>query len=277
VDSIIEVTQSSTMDTGLFGPGSVTWRIHADPCSLVGGLRALIIQALNPLAMAAVEQHSDFRTDPWGRLRRTSEFVTTTIFGDRASALAAGARIRAIHRRVRGIDSVTGLPYRADDPELLLWIHAVEVHSFYYAYRCFGGRLSDRDGDRYVREMVASAELVGLHAEDVPQSLDELRVYLRGYGKLCVTPAARDGLKLVLSPPAPLAGRMAWAVPAAATISILPRRVRDLYGLPWVPLADPALRLGVYSLCRALNVLVPPAPPVREALARARAHSATAA
>jgi uncharacterized protein (DUF2236 family) len=265
------VANESMIDTGLFGLESVAWRIHADPCSLVGGLRALIIQALNPLAMAAVEQHSDFRTDPWGRLRRTSEYVTTTIFGDSASAHAAGARIRAIHRRVSGIDSVTGLPYRADDPQLLLWVHAVEVHSFYYAYRCFGGRLTSADADRYVREMVASAELVGLHAQDVPQSLEELREYLRGYRKLCVTPAARDGLKLVLSPPAPLAGRVAWAIPAAATISILPRRVRDLYGLPWVPVADPALRFGVYSLCRALNVLVPPSPPVQEARARARA------
>ena len=268
------MTQDSRTDTGLFGPGSVTWRIHADPCSLVGGLRALIIQALNPLAMAAVEQHSDFRTDPWGRMRRTSEYVTTTIFGDSATAHAAGARIRAIHRRVRGIDPVTGLPYRADDPELLLWIHAVEVHSFYYAYRCYGGRLSDRDADRYVREMVASAELVGLHAEDVPQSVDELRIYLRAYRKLCVTPAAREGLKLVLNPPAPLAGRVAWAIPAAATISILPRRVRDLYGLPWVPLTDPALRLGIYALCRALNVLIPPSPPVRTALARAPSPTA---
>jgi uncharacterized protein (DUF2236 family) len=271
------VAHESMIDTGLFGPDSVTWRIHADPCSLVGGLRALIIQALNPLAMAAVEQHSDFRSDPWGRLRRTSEYVNTTIFGDSASAHAAGARIRAIHRQVSGIDSVTGLPYRADDPELLLWVHAVEVHSFYYAYRCFGGRLTSVDADRYVREMVASAQLVGLHAEDVPQSLEELRAYLRSYRKLCVTSAARDGLRLVLSPPAPLAGRMAWAVPAAATISILPRRVRDLYGLPWVPLADPALRLGIYSLCRALNVLVPPSPPVQEALSRARALRQAAA
>jgi uncharacterized protein (DUF2236 family) len=271
------VAHESVIDTGLFGPESVAWRIHADPCSLVGGLRALIIQALNPLAMAAVEQHSDFRSDPWGRLRRTSEYVTTTIFGDSPSAQAAGARIRAIHRRVSGIDSVTGQPYRADDPELLLWVHAVEVHSFYYAYRCFGGRLTSADADRYVREMVASAELVGLHTEDMPQSLEELRGYLRSYRKLCVTPAARDGLKLVLSPPAPLAGRVAWAIPAAATISILPRRVRDLYGLPWAPLADPALRLAIYSLCRALNVLVAPSPPVQEALARARALRQTAA
>jgi uncharacterized protein (DUF2236 family) len=260
-------------DLGLFGPDSVTWRIHADPSSLVGGLRALIVQALDPLAMAAVDQHSDFRTDPWGRLRRTSEYVTTTIFGDTEAALAAGARIRAIHRRVRGIDHVTGASYRADDPELLLWVHAVEVHSFLYAYRCFGGRLSDEDADRYVSEMVAAAELVGLHREDVPVRLAQLRSYLRGYRRLCVTPASRAGLRLILNPPAPLAGRVAWAIPATATVSILPRRVRELYGLPWVPLADPVVRLSVYSLCRALNTLLPPPPPVRAA--RARVHRTT--
>jgi uncharacterized protein (DUF2236 family) len=262
-------------DLGLFGPDSVTWRVHADPCSLVGGLRALIIQALHPLAMAAVDQHSDFRDDPWGRLRRTSEYVTTIIFGDSDSAAAAGARIRRIHRHVRGIDPVTGLAYRADDPELLMWVHCVEVHSFYYAYRCFGGRLTPAEADRYVREMLVSAELVGLDARDVPQSVQALRTYLQCFKRLCVTPAARDGLRLILNPPASPLGRVAWAIPAAATISILPRRVRELYGLPWVPLADPALRIGVFSLCRALNLLIPPPPAVR--LARTRARAARAA
>jgi uncharacterized protein (DUF2236 family) len=255
-------------DVGLFGPSSVAWRIHADPSALVGGLRALLIQALNPLAMAAVDQHSDFRTDPWGRLRRTSQYVTNTIFGDTPTALAEGARVRAIHRRIRGTDPVTGRSYRADDPSLLLWIHAVEVHSFVAAYRRFGGPLSEADADRYVAEMVRAAELVGLHAKDVPVSLGALREYLHGVTGLCVTPAARAGLWLILTPPAPLAGRIAWTVPATAAVSLLPRRIRDLYGLPWPELADPLVRVAVFSLCRALNTLLPPPPPVKEALAR---------
>ncbi|CAN5526278.1 oxygenase MpaB family protein [soil metagenome] len=261
----------TTTDLGLFGPDSVAWRMHQDPSMIVGGMRALLIQALNPLAMAAVDQHSDFRSDPWGRLRRTSEFVATTIFGDTPSALSAGARIRAIHKRVRGTDQVTGLAYSAEDPQLLLWIHAVEVHSFITAYRRYGGRLSDADADLYVYEMVRSAELVGLHAEDVPTDLDDLRSYLSGVKSLCVTPAAREGLWLVLNPPAPLPGRLAWTLPAAAAVSILPRRVRDLYGLPWLQPADPAVRLAMFSLCKTLRLLLPPPLPVREALERARA------
>lgn len=268
---------SARPDLGLFGPGTITWRIHQDPCMIVGGLRALLIQALNPLAMAAVAQHSDFRDDPWGRLRRTSEYVTTTIFGTTEQAHAAAARVRAIHRRVTGVDPVTGQRYRADDPELLLWVHAVEVESFVIAYQRYGGRLSEEDADRYVAEWVRSAELVGLHAEDVPHKWDELQVYLGGVTNLCVTPAAREGLRLVLSPPAPPWGRVAWTIPAMAAVSVLPPTVRNLYGLPWFEPAEPAVRLTVAGLSRTLRLLFPPPPPIRAALQRAtdaRAHDA---
>src|SRR5687768_9557676 len=116
-------------DPGLFGPGSVAWRIQADPSSLIGGVRALLIQALNPQTMAAVAQHSNYKSDPWKRLMGTTDYVITTTFGDTAAAHAAVARVRAIHDAISGIDDVTGLSYRASDPELLLWVHAVEVHS----------------------------------------------------------------------------------------------------------------------------------------------------
>ena len=253
-------------DFGLFGPNSVAWRLHQHPCMLIGGLRALVIQALNPLAMAAVAQHSDFRTDPWGRLRRTSEYVTTTIFGDTATAQAAGARVRALHRRVRGVDEVTGRTYSADDPELLLWIHAVEVDSFLAAYRRYGDGLSDADADLYAKEMVRSAELVGLHEEGVPHTEREVHEHLAGVKNLCVTPAAREGLRLVLNPPARLPGRLAWAVPATAAVALLPPEVRTLYGLPWFEPADPVVTLSITALCRTLKLLVPPPAPVRHAL-----------
>src|SRR4051794_41750528 len=95
-------------DPGLFGPDSVTWRVHAAPSMLVGGLRALLVQALQPLAMAGVDQHSDYHDDPWGRLRRTTEYVLTTTYGDTATAEHAGAVVRAVHRHVRGVDVFTG-------------------------------------------------------------------------------------------------------------------------------------------------------------------------
>ncbi len=117
-------------DAGFFGPDSVAWRLHSDPVMLAGGMRALLVQALNPRAMAAVDQFGKFREDPWGRLERTSNFVLATTFGDTATAEAAAARVRAVHTRIFGVDPHTGTAYSATDPDLLLWIHAVEVESF---------------------------------------------------------------------------------------------------------------------------------------------------
>jgi uncharacterized protein (DUF2236 family) len=258
-------------DLGLFGPSSVTWRIHGDPASLIGGLRALLIQALNSRAMAAVDQHSDYRSDPWGRLRRTSEYLTATTFGDTATAERYAARVRAVHRRVSGVDPASGRQYRADDPELLLWVHAVEVDSFLSAYRQYAGPVSEADADRYALEMVRAAELVGLAAGDVPANVADLRSYLEdAYRGLALTPAAQDGVGYVLSPPMPLAARPLWAVPATAAVAILPERVRSLYGLRWWRPATPVVRAYVFSVLRVLNVVVPPPPPVRRAIALAR-------
>jgi len=254
-------------DPGLFGPESVTWRVLSDPAMLVGGLRALLVQALHPLAMAGVDQHSDYRVDPWGRLRRTSEYVLTTAFGDTAAAEAAGARVRAVHERVVGVDPHTGKPYRAGDPELLAWVHNVEVHSILTAYRRYGGWLNDGDADRFVAEMTRVAALVGLEPGQVPSDLAGLRAVLRA-APLDLSPAAREGARMILAPPLPLAARPLWAVVAAAAVSLLPRKVRAAYGLPWFPPADPAVRLAVFGLLRALNLATPDPLILREARAR---------
>ena len=264
----------SDIDFGLFGPGSVTWRIHGDPCSLIGGLRALLIQALNPRAMAAVDQHSDYRSDPWGRLRRTSEYLSATTFGDTATARSWAARIRGIHRRVSGIDPVTGRSYRADDPELLLWVHVVEVDSFLAAYRRYAGPVSDADADRYVSEMVRSAELIGLHADDVPHLYSEVVEYMSSATGLAVSEATKNGMKYVLSPPMPLWARPLWAIPTTAAVALLPDRARELYGLKYWPPADPIVRVYVFGLLRTMNVALPPPPRVREAFARVRSAAA---
>jgi len=121
--------------------------------------------------------------------------------------------------------------------------------------------------------MAASGELVGLHDEDMPNSMAELNAYLATVEGLCVTPAAREGLRLVLSPPAPLPGRLAWIVPAAAAVAILPPEVRELYGLPWFEPAEPIVRLATAALCKTMKLIGPRSPTVRSALARARAAS----
>src|SRR5437588_11467794 len=104
------------MSQGMFDPDSMTWRVHADPAMLIGGMRALLIQALHPLAMAGVQQHSDYKADPWGRLQRTADYVLTTTYGSRREAEAAGALVQAVHRHVHGVDPVTNPPSRPDDP-----------------------------------------------------------------------------------------------------------------------------------------------------------------
>jgi uncharacterized protein (DUF2236 family) len=249
---------------------------------LIGGVRALLIQALNPRTMAAVAQHSNYKDDPWKRLMRTTGYIFKTTFGDTETALAAGRTLQAIHRRISGVDEFTGLPYRADDPELLLWVHCVEVHSFLTGYKRYGGRVSDEDADRYVLEMVRAAELVGLDRSVVPASLDDLRAYLHDQD-LVLTPAARDSAGFVLKPPVPLPGgripsipggrllilpgRAVWSLVAAGAIATLPQRVRKLYGLPWVAPAGPALQISLRALGRTLKFLPPPAP-IKDALAR---------
>jgi uncharacterized protein (DUF2236 family) len=260
------------MGNGMFTPDSVTWRVHADPSMLIGGMRALLIQALHPLAMAGVEQHSDYRADPWGRLRTTVQYVMTTTYGTVEEAEKAGRIVQAIHKRVKGIDPVTGKTYSAEDPDLLLWVHAVEVHSFLSAYRRYGGtRLTDEDADRYVAEQVGGAGLVGLPAAMVPSSVAELRRYFTGVEDvLRPSPYSRDAAKVVLNPPLPLPLRVlqpvAW-VPGAAAAGLMPRRLRAMHGIPWVPPADAAVRVAATALTRAMGVLPDP-PQVRAARAR---------
>jgi uncharacterized protein (DUF2236 family) len=218
--------------------------------------------------MAAVDQHSRFREDPWGRLERTTSFVMTTTYGDTAAAEAAAERVRAVHTRVHGRDPVTGLTYAGNEPELLLWIHAVEVESFLLAYRSFAGHLSRADGDRYVAEMGRVAEMVELPHAMTPRSEGEVHEHLASVRGLQVTPAARDGLRVILFPPMHLAYRPLWAIPTTAAVAILPAYARRMYRLPWVPGAALPVRAAVFALSRALNAVTPPPPVVRAAQAR---------
>jgi uncharacterized protein (DUF2236 family) len=253
------------MDGGLFGPDSMTWRLHADPSMLVGAMRALLVQALEPRAMAGVVQHSDYKVDPWARLNRTIRFVLHTTYGDTPTAEEACAAIRRIHDRVHGVDPVTGRAYSANDPDLLLWIHAVEVHSAVFAYRSYAGRLSDEDADRYVDEMVRVAELLGMPGDIAPRTMGELREYLHGVEGLQLTDGAGESMRMIMYPPMPLPLRPLWVLPASAAVASLPRFARRLYGLPWFEPASLSVRAAIFGLTRFLNVLPIEAPEIREA------------
>ena len=145
-----------------FTPEDVIWRVHADASMFVGGIRALLVQSLHPLAMAGVAAHSGYKGDPWGRLQRTSTFLATTTFGTVEHAEAIIARVRAIHERVRGT-APDGRPYAASDPHLLRWVHITEVDSFLVAYQRFGaGSLTAAEADRYVAQAKQFTETVGV-------------------------------------------------------------------------------------------------------------------
>jgi uncharacterized protein (DUF2236 family) len=237
-------------DPGLFGPESATWVVHADLAQLVGGLRALLVQMLHPLAMAGVADHSDYRTDPWGRLNRTGAFVAATTFGSTASAETAIESVRRVHTRVRGV-APDGRPYRADDPHLLGWVHVVEVDSFLRAHQRYGRQPLDAGrADAYVAEMAEVAVRLGVPSP--PRSTAELRATLGDYrGELAVGAQARDAVRFLLNPPLPIAARPAYGVIAAAAIGLLPGFARRQLWLPMPPLADPTV---VRPMARALLV-----------------------
>ena len=219
-------------DDGLFGPASVAWRVSADLASPVAGLRSLLMQALHPLAMAGVDQHSGWRRDPVGRLAATSAYLATVTFGERAVAEQAAARVRRIHEHVRGTDAVTGRRYAAGDPALLLWVHAALVESSLAAGRAFGTPLSAEDSDRYVEEMMVAAELVGVPRPLVPASVAELERYVASVRPwLSCTPAARESMAYLLDPPG-LDEEIAefWQDVRDAAIAVLPEWARQMYG-----------------------------------------------
>ncbi|RPE81888.1 oxygenase MpaB family protein [Vulcaniibacterium tengchongense] len=163
-------------DPGLFGPDSVTWRIHADfPGMLSGGLCALMLQTLHPLALAGVWDHSNFRADLVGRLRRTTNFVAGTTYASRAEAEKLIARVAAIHAQVRGA-APDGRPYRADDPRLLTWVHVTESYGFLEGFRRYAPLpLPAGAADAYYAEVRRVAEALG--AREVPASEAEVRDY----------------------------------------------------------------------------------------------------
>ena len=213
----------------------MTWQLHADPAMWVAGISSLYLQALHPRAAAGVVQNSNFRQDPLGRLSRTASFVGLSTYGTAEEVEAAAARVRAVHRSLRGRDQETGAVFRVDDPELLRWVHCAEVHSFLTVVRRAGYRLSDAQADRYLAEQRWTATLVGLHADEVPGSvagmadyLDEVRPELRSSADAEVVyrflhrPPVRGALRWGLGVYEPVLGHLAY--------SLLPDWAVERYG-----------------------------------------------
>lgn len=248
-----------------FSPQRPIRRVHADASMLVGGLRALLLQSLHPLAMAAVADHSGFRSDPWGRLQRTSTFLATTTFGTVHDAERAVAKVRGIHRRVKGV-APDGRAYHATDPELLAWVHIAEVDSFLTCHQRFGAEPLDAAGcDGYVADAAEIAVRLGV--VDPPRTTAELARQLERYRpQLASTPESRAAARFLLfNPPLPLVARGPYAVLAATAVSTLPTWARWPLRLPRLPMAEAtAVRLSGHALVRTIRWALPPPPTALE-------------
>jgi len=262
-------------DGGLFGPGSIVWRVHRDRSFPLAAIRSLMVQALHPLAMAGVAQHSTWQRDPFGRLAATAGYVLTVTYGDTAAAESAAARVRAVHTHVRGTDPVTGLAYRAEDPELLLWVHAGMVDSIVQVVQRYGRSLDPADADRYVAEMTRFAEILGVPASRIPASVTALREYLESVDLRQITPAASEAIAIVLDPPGlDAATRDLWHDLGQVAVGTLPAWARSMYGFDEPP-AEMMEREPVRQLIGALDFAFESLPGVIEARERIELRTRT--
>ena len=258
-------------DHGLFGPSSVTWRVHLEPVMWVAGMRALLLQSLHPRVMRGTYQNSAL-FDPkkaWQRFQRTAEFVGTRTFGTRADVDRVGRRVRDLHATLRGYDPDSGETFRVDDPSGLLWVHCGEIESYVGVARR-SGVVNDLEADAYVAESVRAADVVGLDPMTVPSSVGELRAYFeRVRPELYVCDEARHAVGNLLAPSgeAPRSVKLLISTASALAVATLPRWARRLYGLPGLPTTDLSATLTLRTLRRATDVLpdLPMPPEVQQA------------
>jgi uncharacterized protein (DUF2236 family) len=279
-------------DVGLFGPDSVTWKLHSEPILLIGGLRSLYLQALHPRAVAGVAQNSGYRSDLWGRLARTSEYVATVAYGSTDQVEAAAGRVRRLHSRMSAIDPRSGDRFRIDDPDLLRWVHVAEVESFLSTGRRAGVQLTEDEVDRYYTEQLRAAQLVGLDPATVPATATDVAAYYRAMRpELGLTRDSAEAALFLTVPPLPdnwgsramrlglTLGPPRWAYlgMVGTAVALLPAWARKMYGgLGW-PTTDVTANLSIRSirlLMRAVIAVLPEryrvAPIRRDALDRAR-------
>lgn len=239
------------MHNGYFQPSSVVWRIHSDPSMVIGGIRALLEQALHPEAMAGVAAHSNFREDAWGRLQRTGDYVGTLTFGTREEADALAARVRNIHKKLN-----------LDDPKLLLWVHMAMVDAFLDTALRSGMRITKEEENQYVAEMVQFANLVGIPEEMTPKNLAETESYFATIApELSASDDAKRAALFIALPPLPPLLRFGtpiapiWGGIASLAAASLPGWARQLYGWPTLPGQVSATDIALKTTRVALSTL----------------------
>lgn len=247
-------------DLGYFGPDSVSWQVHREVTVLFGGARAVLLQAAHPLVIAGARETGFYERNPWKRLQRTLILTYAITFGTRAEAHAAADRINEVHARIQGVDPVTGLPYDALDPELLLYVHACLVDSALLFEELTVGRLDARGRQRFHEEQMLAAEMVLIPRSIIPKTVRELRGYLQdayASGLLRVTDAARSVARLFRDPPREAEWRPVLKGVSRLAFLTLPAEVRELYGVR----LDRRSRLAMRTAFAAARLLRPTLPP----------------
>ena len=264
---------SAAEAAGLFGPGSISWRVDRELVVLAGGSCALLMQAAHPVVAAGVVQHSTYATDPFGRLMRTLESSFDVAFGDRSTAEATISRVNAIHRSVRGRMPDGSATYSALDPEALLWVHATLVDTALRVYGRFVAPLSAADEQTYYEECGRVAVMLGVPSGLLPAGIDELRHWMAGRmadGTVRVTPEARRIQETVLYP-IRLLPRVVWDAAHLISLSTLPAALRRQYGIGWSSRREAGVE-RIAGMTRRVLPLVPSmvrhAPQARAAVRR---------
>jgi len=262
-------------DPGWFGPGSVTWRVHADPSMLIGGIAALLLQALHPPTMAGVADHSNYREDPLGRLSRTGSFVVGTTYGSSEAADRLVRIVRAVHRKVNGT-TPEGVPYDANDPDLITWVHTTEASSFLAAHQRFVPfPVRGEAADRYFHEMAVVAEKLG--AEWVPRTRRAVQGYFREMQPdLAYNDQAREAVAFITTPIRSRSNPMVALSHQAliqAAIGILPPWARDMLGYRQPAVVDLAMvRPATHLIMNTMRFAGGTPPPLVEARRRVAAE-----
>lgn len=263
-------------DDGIFGPESVTWKVHVELVMWIAGIRALYLQSLHPRVMRGTYQNSELfdRKKAWRRFLRTAEFVTVRTYGATADVERVGRRVRAIHAALSGYDPETGERFRLDEPEHLLWVHCAEIDSYVNIAQRAGIFADDAEADRYVAESRSAAEVVGISFADAPSSRAELAAYFEEIRpRLRASNEARAGLLNSFVPPVPVKlTALRVAVPPVNVIALasLPRWARRMYGLPAVPTTDLAVTVQLRALRQASQLIR--RTPTDELIAQTRAR-----
>ena len=238
-------------DPGLFGPGSMTWRVMCDCSTFVGGVRALLVQAAHPEVAAGVSDHSSYRSDPLGRLSRTAAYVTATAYGSLPEVDDAVAIVRRLHGPVSGT-SHRGLAYSAAEPEMAAWVHNALVDSFLVAHRTYGSApMSDADADVYVAEQGRLGERMGAHP--LPDTSADLTRWLVDHPSLGPSPAGADAVRFLAGPPLDSPVRFAYRIIHDAAAATVPTPVLDVLGIRRQPGAILRGRLLIRALRAALG------------------------